>query len=51
MAGHFTSRCLMNWLRLPLYAVYNKLMMWSVAVQGETDNGPWGPPQPPCNAR
>lgn len=23
------------------YPIYNRLMLWSVDVQGETENGPW----------
>ena len=37
--GHLVSVPMRRWGHL--YPVYNKLMVWSVSVQGDMEQGPW----------
>lgn len=39
---------LWEWAAGALYRPYNRLMVWSSQVQGETDQGPWEKPCTKC---
>ena len=38
--GHFVSLPMSRW-GWPVYRAYNRLMVWSVGVQGNDERGPW----------